>query len=79
MFLHLTWAAWGDATATGTGTGTGDYAPPTESTAAARATPVILTASSIGTCEDRPADRRLAGTFVDHGHAERGTTKGICS
>jgi hypothetical protein len=77
MFTHLTWSDWGHATATGTGEGF--YPPPGAESAGAVRTPVILSASSLGSCGHRLAYRRLGVTFVYRGHDEPGTAIRICS
>jgi hypothetical protein len=77
MFKQLSWAKWGYLEATGKGRGY--YDPPNSSTAASVATPVILTASSLGVCHGRLAYRQLAVTFVYKGQDEAGTRESICN
>jgi hypothetical protein len=82
LFTNLTWTAWGSARSTGRGKGY--YPPPGKPVAAAVRVPVILVASSIGSCNGHVAYRRLAMTFVYKHRNEKGGIPGrpqgdICS
>jgi hypothetical protein len=76
-FTKLSWTGWGSAKSTGNGKGF--YPPPGKPVAASVRVPVILVASSLGSCDGHLAYRRLAVTFVYKHHKEKGVTLGICS
>jgi hypothetical protein len=76
-FTHLSWKSWGNAKATGHGTGF--YDPPGKPVAASVKAKVTLTASSLGECQGTLAYRRLAVSFLYHGHSHAGTKLNLCS
>jgi hypothetical protein len=76
-FKHLSWQNWGKPKATGHGMGF--YDPPGKSVAASVKAKVTLVASSLGECGGRLAYRRLAVSFLYHGHSHAGTKLSLCS
>jgi len=76
LFKSLTWTGWGKSKSTGHGKGY--YPPPGKPTADAVQVPVVLVASSLGSCKGHLAYRRMAVSFEYKGHMEPGSTLGIC-
>ncbi len=76
-FTNLKWTHWGNAKSTGIGRGY--FPPPGKPVASAVRVPVILAASSLGSCRGHLAYRRLAVTFVYKHRHVKGVSENICS
>jgi hypothetical protein len=76
LFKKLKWTGWGNSKATGKGKGF--YDPPNKPGASVKV-PVTLVASSLGQCKGHLAYKKLAITFLYHGHKKRGTTINACN
>ena len=59
------WSSWGGAQATGTGTAS--YAGPNQALAEGKPDKATAVAFDLGTCGDKPAYRKLAWYFPQHG------------
>ncbi len=76
LAIKVSWKSWGAATAVGSGTGY--YPPPGKPTADSVKVPVTLDATELGTCQGKPAYKRLAFNFHYKGRSINGSVLGIC-